>query len=372
MKSTGVLILLGLIGATLYFPSCTDKDDLKPFDSNDLTSIPYSPEFTTIKKPNRYYPEMVIPADNPLTKQGIALGRMLFYDPILAKDSSMSCASCHRQEFAFSEDRPFSVGIDGKSGRRSSMSLVDIGYANHGVFWDGRSKTLESQALLPVEDPIELHHTWPELITKLQKHPIYPEHFRKAFGISSKVEITKELAAKAIAQFERTILSSGNSPFERKFINRTEDPTDDELAGHDMYVNSDLSLPDAQCGHCHNAPMFGTHDFFNNGLQKGDPASYKDKGMGEVTNQPKDFGKFKAPTLRNIAVTAPYMHNGSIANLDQVMDHYISGGNFSNNIDPLVTQIQLSPRQKAQVIAFLNTLTDFDLLQNKELSNPFK
>lgn len=254
--------------------------DQPVINRGDLEHISYDPHSTEYKRPP-FYPKMEYPADNPPTLEGIALGRRLFYDPILSADSTMGCFSCHRQELAFTDGGATSVGIDGINGRRSSMTLVDIGFNYKGMFWDGRAATLEEQALGPVTDPVELHTTWPEVEMKLRRHNAYPQLFRKAFGIRDRKEITKELVAKAIAQFERTIVSSGQSKFDKFRLN--QDFLDyDEAIGLDMFFDRQpFVLPDAQCGHCHNDPIFTTNDYFNNGISPANSANqFVDGGKG--------------------------------------------------------------------------------------------
>ena len=200
----------------LFAISCCKPDpvDPPPEVGDDLTNIPYNPVDYVIEVPEGF-PEMEIPADNPMTMDGVELGRFLFWDPILSADKTMSCGSCHFPAGGFTDTLAVSVGIDGIPGRRSSMALENVGYFYNGLFWDGRAATLEDQALLPVEDPIELHHKWVDIVEEFKTHDFYPEMFRKAFGISNTSEITKELAAKAIAQFERTMVSSGQAKFDQ-------------------------------------------------------------------------------------------------------------------------------------------------------------
>ncbi len=357
--------------------SCT-PDPTTPTDpGKDLTGIPFDTTHYTIKKPNNIYPEMIVPSDNLTTYEGVELGRRLFYDPILSSDSTMSCGSCHKQEFAFTDGNAVSKGVTQMFGRRSSMSLVDIGYMDKGLFWDGRSISLEAQALLPVEDPIELHENWANVEAKLRRHPTYPEYFRKAFGIQNSKEITKELVAKAIAQFERTIVSTGNTKYDRFRNGEIDAFDDDEYAGYVLYFNADQFKPDAQCGHCHSGALLTDNRYINNGLDVvANLESFIDKGRGAVSNDISDNGRFRIPSLRNVMLTAPYMHDGRFKNIDQVINHYFSGGNYAENIDPLMIQLKnqpkLLPNERLQLIAFLNTLTDTSLINNKAYSNPFK
>lgn len=357
------IIILGLtLGLLLAGCKKDTEGDLTDFDYNPTKYVPVLPA---------HFPALVSPADNPLTYQGIDLGRHLFFDPILSADSSMSCASCHLPSMAFSDPRPTSPGIDGIFGKRNSMSLINVGFIKSGLFWDGRAKTLEEQALLPVEDPIELHSRWPDVIDKLKIHPKYPRMFREAFGISKKDEITKELAAKAIAQFERIIISK-DSKFDRVMEGK-EKFNDFELIGFGLYFDDDPDLPDSECGHCHNVPLATSDDFFNNGFQRATTLlDFKDKGRGMVTMSVADNGKFRAPSLRNIQYSAPYMHDGSLATLDDVIAHYNSGGKPSPNADPLLHPLGLDDFYISCLKAFINTFTDTIFFKNPELQNPFR
>jgi len=339
-------------------------------DGVDLTDIAYDPISYTVEVPEGY-PIFEVPTDNPLTIDGVALGRQLFYDPILSKDGSMSCGSCHLQEFAFTDNMATSPGVAGVNGNRSAMSLVDVGFFYRGLFWDGRVQTLEEQALLPVEDPVELHHSWPDVVEKFREHESYPELFRKAFGIENDQEITKELAAKAIAQFERTLVSSGNSKYDRVVTKNLDIFTPEEQLGFELFFEKGEFLPDGQCLHCHAAPLFTDNDYKNNGLDRAETSSdYPDPGRGEVTGIAGQNGLFRTPTLRNIELTAPYMHDGRFATLEEVMDHYISGGHPSIHRDGLIDSIKLDANQKAAVIAFLKTLTDEDFISNPAYEDP--
>ncbi len=352
--------------ALLLCMSCCDDES-----SIDLTEIPYAPESYAPTIPANF-PQLEVPEDNPLTVQGVDLGRRLFYDSILSADSTMSCSSCHLQRANFTDNLAVSEGIDKMAGKRSSMTLLNIGFSNTGLFWDGRVNTLEEQALLPVEDPIELHDTWPNVESKLRRHADYPTLFRKAFGIEKEEEITRALAVKALAQFERIMISSGNSKYDR-VINGTDVFSDLELDGHDIFfdVNEDVTKH-AECGHCHNAPLFTTNEFFNNGLDEVVTLNdFTDLGKGELSNKLFDNGTFKVPTLRNIEFSAPYMHDGRFATLDEVIDHYVTGGNHADNLAPVLRPLNLNDYDRSALIAFIRTLEDQDFLNNPLLSDPF-
>ncbi len=384
MRNT--LILFSALCVVLSIAACDPGQDPPPPVTGDLLDIPYNPEPYTIVKP-AHFPEIPIPANNPMTKAGVQLGRYLFYDPILSANNTMSCSSCHLPAGSFTDNKAVSIGIDGIPGKRSSMSLLNIAYAGNGLFWDGRSKTLEDQALLPVEDPIELHTTWGNVIEKLKAHPDYPTRFRQAFGINDRSEITKELAAKAMAQFQRILISSGNSKFDRfKFKNDDNALDDDEWEGMVMFFddsgNQGVNLPDAQCFHCHGSTTLTGNNYFNNGLDSvGSLDEFKDLGRFLVTNNPSDKGKFRAPTLRNIALTAPYMHDGRFNTLKEVLDNYSKNGKNVSNEDPFIRQLGysngngtwsgLTEDQKNKIVKFLEALNDTDFINNPDIQNPF-
>lgn len=335
----------------------------------DYNASPY-----TLVAPSSY-PLMAIPDDNPMTEEGVELGRHLFFDKRLSADNTMACATCHLAEYAFTDQNAFSVGIDGIAGTKSAMSLIDAGYTNSGFFWDGRVSSLEEQALLPVEDPIEMHNTWTDVLEMVVQDNMYTEMFRKAFNIKEASEITKEDAAKAIAQYERALVSSGQSKYD-KVLQNLDIFSEQELMGFDLFFDdADPIIPDGECGHCHNAPTFSSDDFFNNGITLALTIDdFPDIGYGKVTGNPGDYGKFRAPTLRNIEFTAPYMHDGRFETLDEVMDHYVSGGHFSPTKDPLLSQLSnanIKVEHKEALIAFMKTLSDPLLEENPLFFDPF-
>ncbi len=371
-----------LVAITLI-AACRKDDPPPPVVTGDLTDIPYSPQTYTIVKPANF-PEVPIPADNPMTVEGVQLGRRLFYDPILSADSTMSCSTCHSPQGSFTDNKAVSTGIDHIAGRRSSMSLLNVAYVDKGLFWDGRAATLEAQALRPVEDVIEMHNTWVNVVGKLKTHPTYPALFRKAFGISNRSEISKELAAKAIAQFERILISSGKSKFDEFIGGNFNAFDDDEIDGKLMFFDEGqfYSLPDAQCFHCHGGITLTGGNYFNNGLDSvGSLSEFKDLGRFEVTGIESDKGKFRSPTLRNIALTAPYMHDGRFQTLEQVLDQYDDNGFGVVNEGAFLNQIGfpngdgtftgLTNNQKKAIVKFLHTLTDTTFVNNPDIQNPF-
>ena len=389
------LVVSGIFGTVLFMVACGNNGSPTPgpVSACDLTDIPYNPQPYTIVKP-AHFPEIFIPADNPMTVEGVQLGRRLFYDPILSGDSTQSCSSCHLPHGSFTDNKDVSVGIDGIAGRRSAMSLLNVAYVRNsassdGLFWDGRSKSLEAQALKPVEDPIEMHNTWPNALAKIRESEDYKTRFRKAFGITACEDISQELAAKAIAQFERILISSGNSKFDQYLAGDNFALDDEELDGKLMFFDEGLSnglqLPDAECFHCHGGLTLTGNQFFNNGIDSaGLLTDFKDFGRGEVTLNEWDNGKFRAPTLRNIAMSAPYMHDGRFVSLDEVLGHYIAGGKPGPNKDPFIHPLGFpmqqgtqtvytgfTPYHKQALLKFLHALTDSTFVNNPDIQNPF-
>ncbi|MBB4078906.1 cytochrome c peroxidase [Lewinella aquimaris] len=362
----GFLSLLAVVGCT------EDPVDNAIIDDQAITG-PSAPTPYALEVP-AYFPAPIVDPENPITEEGIELGRHIFYDrDILSSDGSMSCASCHKQELAFTDGLNRSLGIRQLEGGRSAMSLVNLAFNPSGFNWDGSSPKLWEQAIHPVEDMLELDNDWAEVLRKLREHDDYPARFRAAFGIDRKEEITRELTVKAIAQFERTIISA-DSKFDRVVYQNTDFFTEAEQLGADSLFFVENVPPGTLhpgCGHCHNAPNFGDNKFKNNGIE--DVASlddFVDKGLGGVNGNRFDNGKFRTPTLRNIALTAPYMHDGRFKTLEEVLDHYASGGHNLENEDPNITGFTLTEREKEALLAFLNTLTDESLLTDERFSAP--
>ena len=356
------IVLFALVISAFGIASC----------KGDLEDIRYSPvEYDVPSRETENLGILPIPDNNELTEQGIKLGQRLFFDPILSLDNSMSCSSCHDPAKGFTDGLSFSPGVQGLEGVRSSMSLVNAAYYTKGLFWDGRSEQLENQALLPVEDELEFDHDWVSVEEDLQNHDEYPKMFREAFGIEDSEQITKDLAVKALSQFQRIILS-GNSKYDKWKDNKAV-LSDEELMGFETFFDVNPLLKDGECGHCHNEPLFTSNQYFDNGLQEADLISdYKDIGRALVTGNDADYGKMRAPTLRNIALTAPYMHDGRFETLEEVVEHYDSGGHATPNRDPLVHTLNLTEEQKNGLVAFMKTLTDTTYLQNPLLVDPFK
>ena len=343
------------------------------FFSCKKDNVGYEPTPYELDIPS-HFPDMIIPIDNPMTFEGVALGRKLFYEKQLSGDNTQACAACHSPQTAFSDGYQFSTGIDGLEGNRNSMALINLGWQNF-FFWDGRAATLEEQILEPVIDPIEMHETWPNAVSKLYGSQEYRDMFYQAFGETG---IDSVKVSKAIAQFLRTMIS-GNSKYDVMYKAENNLPlsasdqamyatvSPEESAGYDLFK----SLNGADCFHCHNGPLMQVQKFSNNGL---DPV-FTDNGRGDVTGNPSDNGKFKVPTLRNIAYSAPYMHDGRFATLDEVINHYSFGINISSTLDPLIEYaaqggVQLGPFEADLVKRFLLTLSDESFINNPDFQEP--
>jgi len=353
--------LLIIFGILVFALSCKK-------DKVGYTPTPYELEIPS------HFPEMKIPADNPMTVEGVHLGRLLFYEERLSGDNTQSCASCHSIETAFSDPNQFSTGIDGIQGNRNSMALVNLGWQKF-FFWDGRAATLEEQILGPVPNPIEMHQSWKDAVAKLNSDVNYRNLFYKAFGEEG-IDSTK--VSKSIAQFLRTLIS-GTSKYDIMYkyeygipLSSTDQAilstiTVEEWGGYDLFKG----INGADCFHCHNGPLMQVQLFSNNGLD----ATFADPGRGGITGNANDMGKFKIPTLRNIALSAPYMHDGRFTTLDQVIEHYSSGIIQSSTLDPSIEfafqgGVQLDSEQKSLLKKFLETLTDYNFINNPNFKDP--
>ncbi|HEV8146125.1 MAG TPA: cytochrome-c peroxidase [Bryobacteraceae bacterium] len=283
------------------------------------------------------------PADNPYSPEKVELGRLLFFDPRLSKDDSISCASCHSPEHAFTDGQPNSKGMGGQRGNRSAPTTLNRAYSL-AQFWDGRAASLEDQAKGPMANPIEMAHTHDGVVSKLNMIVGYRARFEKVFGSP---EVNIDQVAQAIATFERTLLS-GNSPYDRYKAGQKTALTPSQIRGLDIFVNK------AKCDQCHEGINFTSNSYHNLGVGMDRPNP--DPGRSEVTKDPRDLGAFKTPTLRDIARTAPYMHDGSIKTLEEVVEFYDKGGTPNPNLDPKMKPLKLTEQDKKDLVAFLKAL----------------
>jgi cytochrome c peroxidase len=319
-----------------------------------------------------YFPEMPKSVVNPVTIEGALLGKYLFYDTILSQDHSISCASCHQQKYAFSDSpNQFSTGTLNNKLDRNTMPLFNLSWYP-SMFWDGREASIESQVFIPVRSHNEMGLNWSMAENRINKSKFYKPMFRNAFG-NRKIDST--LIAFAIAQFERTLISN-NSKFDQ--VLRGE-----KLLSKDEYEGFGLinDQTKGDCLHCHSTDGNGLGTmltFSNNGLDRYNSISdYTDLGRAKVTYNESDVGKFKIPSLRNVAISGPYMHDGRFNTLKEVLDFYSEGVNNSYNVDSKMTfahqgGAQLTEKEKDKIISFLLTLTDSIFITNPEFQNPYK
>ncbi len=333
-----------------------------------------------IEEPNKPYnleygklPPPQIANDNPLTEQGVQLGRMLFYEKMLSSNNLMSCASCHNQKTAFSDTNKFSVGVLGLLGGRQAMSVFNMAWSSNGFFWDGRARLLRDQSLKPIQDPLEMHETLPSVIAKLQASELYKSQFKKVFGSE---EINAEKMSKVMEQFMNSIVSY-NSKYDDYLAGKTALTATEERGRFLFFTEYNPSFPNASgadCQHCHGGANFENDKYMNNGLDN--DANMTDIGRQEVTNNVADKAKFKVTSLRNVELTHPYMHDGRFGTLEEVVEHYNLVTN-SSTLDGSFQQqlpnggLQLSALDKTALVAFLKTLTDTKLTNDLRYSNPF-
>lgn len=363
MNLTHYIGLSLLIGGMLSLPACE-----KPLEDTPEPVVydptPYQLNIGDFPPPN-------LPADNLPTIAGVQLGRMLFFEKELSKDGSQSCSSCHLQADGFSDTRRFSIGVEGLPGERQAMALINLAWHRNGLFWDGRSPDLRHQALLPIQDPLEMNETIENALAKLRANQGYRDQFFRAFGDD---QITPERVAKALEQFEVTLISN-QSKYDLYLAGVATLTESEERGRHLFFEEFDpvFGQKGGECFHCHGGFNLTNDLFMNNGLDT--DAEFTDEGRYRVTNDPADKGKFKTPTLRNIALTPPYMHDGRFATLEEVLEHYNAGVKHSSTIDPLM-QFNLDPglglteQDITDIIAFLHTLTDLKFVSNPEFSEP--
>ncbi len=284
-----------------------------------------------------------VPPDNPQTDAKIRLGQQLYFDPRLSADNTISCATCHDPATGWANHHKTDTGIRGQVGNRNSGTILDSAYMRF-QFWDGRAASLEEQALGPIHNPIEMGETLEHVVVKLEAIPGYAAQFREVFG----TPVNTDGIAKAIASFERTVIS-GPSPYDR-YLQGDRNALS-RAAERGMHLFSGK----AHCTPCHSGPMFSDQSFHNLGVGTDKPEP--DVGRFAVTKDPADWAAFKTPSLRNVALTFPYLHDGSEATLLDVINFYDRGGVPNRNLDPLMVPLQLTDREKADLVAFLESLT---------------
>lgn len=337
----------GLLAIIIVFTSCvksSENEEIQPpVPFQGLVVPPHFPQ------PNYNF------QNNPITEKGFELGRSLFYDPILSLDSTISCGSCHAQVHAFADHgTTVSVGIGGLLGKRNSPPIQNMAWYT-SFMWDGGINHIEVMPFAPITSTVEMGETMSGVETKLQTHPTYPTRFKEAFGSE---EISAQKILYALTQF-MSLMVSADSKYDK--VLKGETSFDErELQGYHIFQQ--------KCASCHAEPLFTDFSFRNNGMME----DYsEDEGRSHITLEPSDFGRFKVPTLRNITLTHPYMHNGSIRNLTEVIDMYSSGVHQHFNTDPLLAEpFNFSDEQKEALLYFLYTLEDYTFIGNHEFSEP--
>jgi cytochrome c peroxidase len=347
MRNSSILFI------TLLLSACTSAPEKMPMaPAAEVPAKPVGPVIE-IRAPLGL-PSVPLPADNPPTTDAILLGRRLFYDTRLSKDGTTSCASCHDPKAGFQDIRPNSVGVGGKTGNRNAPTIWNSAY-NPVQFWDGRAPSLEEQAGGPVENPVEMAHTAAGLVKNLEADSSYKTEFDKAFGPGP---VTFQKVKMAIASFERTVLS-GNSPFDRwKYGKEPRAMKLEAIRGFEVFN----SAKKGNCAVCHTVEkdhaLFTDGKFHNLGVGMDAKGELKDMGRSGVTGNEADKGAFKTPTLRNIATTAPYMHDGSLKTLREVVDFYVGGGNSNPHRDKEMRSLEhLTKQERADLITFMESLT---------------
>lgn len=325
----------------LFFSGCSKKDD--PSDELPWQGLTY---------PDYFGKPVYDLQSNPITKTGFELGRKLFYDPILSRDNTIACGSCHNQSAAMTHHgHDVSHGIDDRLGKRNSLPVQNLLWQRN-FFWDGGVHNMELIPLNAITNPVEMDETPENVLAKLRQHPDYPKLFKQTFG-SEEINSTRFL--QALAQY-MAMLVSDKSRYDQ-YLQGKITLTNDELTGKVLF--------ETKCGACHAGALQTDHSFRNNGLN----SSFMDKGRYEISLRDEDIGKFKVPSLRNVERTWPYMHDGRFNTLKEVLDFYSSNVKVSTTLDTLLNRnntvgIPLTEQEKSRIIDFLKTLSDDSFIRN--------
>lgn len=373
--------------------SCGSSEEPTPI-TNDLLNLPSSPfDYESLNLPAHFtnnvsgqpLPTSIngldnTPTDNQITNEGATLGRVLFYDKSLSANGNVACASCHQQDKGFSDDARLSVGFDGGLTGRHSMTLINSRFYQRGrFFWDERASTLEEQVLMPFLDPVEMGMTIDQVVNMVSEQSYYPSLFENAFGSS---DVTAERISAALAQFIRSIVSFSSKYDEGRALSPSPGPnfsnfTAEENLGKNLFFRT-VPNGGGACFGCHTTEAFVSANPGpqNNGL---DANSTTDLGAGAVFANSIFVGRFKTSSLRNIELTAPYMHDGRFNTLEEVVEHYNSGIQAHPTLSPALTDAKGDPirlnfteTEKAALVAFLKTLTDPSVSTEEKWSDPFK
>ncbi len=335
--------------ACLFFLFSCQSDDLEGIADKS---------YVFVKPPN--FPEPTYTFDNnPITEKGFKLGRKLFFDPLLSRDGSVSCNSCHIQATAFADGQqhPMSIGVDNQQGIRNAPSLTNLAFMRE-FFWDGGVTHLDFVPTNALENELEMDESLGNIVDKLNQHTEYPALFKEAFSIDT---ITSPYMLHAFSQF-LVMMVSANSKYDKYMRNEGEELTNEELEG--------LRLFEEKCTACHDGTLFSDFSYRNNGLS----ATFSDEGRARITEHPADQGKFRVPSLRNVARTAPYMHSARFQTLEQALQHYAIGVVDSPTLDPLLKNerqrgIPMTEEEQSKIISFLRTLNDYEFVADQRFMN---
>jgi cytochrome c peroxidase len=370
----GLALMVGQTGSARAEDDTQDTPTVKPSTERKLT-LPETPyRYANLDLPAHFKTAAArradnTPADNPVTDAGATLGRVIFYDTRVSANNTVACASCHLQKNAFANPQRFSKGHEGGLTDRHAPSLVNLRYYQRGrFFWDERAKTLEDQVLMPMQSKLEMGQDLTKLLDVLAKDNSYPVLFEKAFGDS---KITNDRVAKALAQFIRSMVSY-QSKYDKGLAK--VDSIREEFPSFTAQENSGRAQFVQRCATCHLPGGQSTHFFMNNPLNNGLDADVikTDGGVGDVTLNPRQLGLFKSPSLRNVEFTGPYMHDGRLATLEAVIDHYGKGVKNHPNLDGRARRGNINATQKAALVAFLKTLSDTQFITDPKFSDPFQ
>ena len=393
MKSIYPKFIVILVAVAISLISCNKEETYIAIEESplNLPSTPFDyinlnlPSHFTTNVPGQPLPTSIngtdnMPSNNVITNEGATLGRVLFYDKSLSANGTVACATCHKQDKGFSDNEVLSIGFQGGFTGRHSMTLINARFYQRGrFFWDERASTLEEQVLMPFQDPVEMGMTLDEVVSNVTKQPFYAALFESAFGSK---EITSDKISKALAQFVRSIVSFNSKYDQGRALVTTPGAnfsnfTAQENTGKNLFFQT-IPNGGGACFGCHTTEAFisANPGPQNNGL---DISSTTDLGAGAIFPNPIFVGRFKTSTLRNIELTAPYMHDGRFATLEEVVEHYNSGIQANPTLAPALTDANGNPirlnftdSEKAALVAFLKTLTDISIGTNEKWSNPFK
>lgn len=333
-----------LILPILLYVGCVDKNTNSTNNELDYSAPPPG------------FPPILFPNDNPYNSAKEKLGRYLFFDKIFSHDSSLACASCHKPRFAFAGNVPNPIGANNISITRNALSLANVGYRKR-LGWDGIEISLEEIIYKDFESPIFFDNDTNVILRRLEQHPYYPKMFEEAFGKG--VRPYPYLAAKALATFVRTLVS-GNSPYDKYLRGDTNALTPKQKMGMQIFFSERTN-----CAKCHSGPLFTDEDFHNTGTT----THYFDRGRFHITGKISDRNKFKTPSLRNVELTSPYLHDGTYFTLEEIIENYNRGGYPFFNKDTLMKPLQLTKDEKDALISFLKALTDWEFVNSKRFNS---